>query len=439
MEPVGLDYEDDLTQLNHRARRGVAVISASLLAITVAGVGFLHPTLPSIGLSAWGGGPATHATYRVVAAEFVDRHTGWVVARFPSGDYAILHTTDGARSWTRQLSVAGDTHPVFMKFFNRATGVFALVGTSPLLRRTSDGGRTWSSLPGLGSTTVVASWSFADVNHGWMLAYDAGSAQSPAAKLYRTDDGGRRWAALGPPVAAPDRAYQVHFSSFTTGWLTTAGAGAYAYRTSDLGATWSRVPLPPLVGGWPHAGEFLVALQPTAGGGAVASVVYFPAIKGRSGIGGSIRAFPPLTVRGFDGGRPHTYLYGTLIDQLVGSPWTQEPAPNQVKLSTSDDGAAWKVIAPPSTAGTIGFVDASNWWWVSAGLWSKSQDGGATWSDPRGAGVVEPQPGTLRVLDRDHAWVAGAGGWRPVIQGTDDGGASWRLLPLPAIADVPTL
>ena len=433
MEPAELDVDVVLGPARSRARRAMALISASLVAVTVAGLGFLRPALPSLGASAGAG--ARQAAYHVVAADFVDRNVGWVAALFPSGDYAILRTADGARTWTRGLTVPGDSHPIFMKFFDRSTGVFALLGTSPLLRRTTDGGKTWSPLPVLDSTSAVDSWSFVDSTHGWMLA----DSPSREARLYRTEDGGRSWDDLGPPVRSGDRAYQVHFASRTTGWLTASVTGAYLYRTVDSGATWSRVDLPAPTGGWPAAGAYFVAVQPTAGRGAFASVVYFPPLKGRTGIGAIIRAYPPLTVRSFDGGRPHTYLYATGIDQIVSSPWTQDQPPNQVELSTIDNGAHWNAIAPPSTAGAIGFVDALNWWWIGAGAWSKSRDGGATWSSPREAGVVDPQPGTVRVLDRSHAWFAGSGDSRPVVEATDDGAVSWRVLALPAVDDLPTL
>ncbi|HKW72803.1 MAG TPA: YCF48-related protein [Candidatus Dormibacteraeota bacterium] len=439
MVPTELELDLDFTAPGGRARRGVMLISASLVALIVAGAVFLHPALPGTGAAAGSGPPPKQGSYRVVAADFVDASTGWVVALFRSGDYAVLRTGDGARSWTQQLTVAGDSHPIYMKFFDRSMGVFALVGTSPVLRRTFDGGRSWATQPALESTAIVTSWSFLDMDYGWMLVDEAASTGSTDAQLYRTEDGGRRWADLGAPVRAPERAYQVHFSYLTTGWLTTSGDGAYAYRTSDLGATWSREQLPAPAAGWPATGQFFVAVQPTLDVGAVASVVYFPPLKGRTGIGGTIRAFPPLTVRGFDGGRPRTFLYATLLDQLVGSPWTQEQAPNQLELGTVDNGVSWRVIAPPSTEGAIGFVNALDWWWVTAGQWSRSRDGGATWSDPRGAGAVKPEPGTLQVLDGKHAWYAGSEDSRPLLVGTDDGGTSWRVHQLPAIQDLPTL
>jgi hypothetical protein len=173
------------------------------------------------------------------------------------------------------------------------------------------------------------------------------------------------------------------------------------------------------------------------GGGVVASVVYFPAIKGRTGIGADIHGFPPLVVRGFDGGRPHTYTYSTLIDQLVVGPFAQEQPPNQTNLSTVDNGTSWSAIEPPASGGAIGCFDASNWWWIGGGQWATSRDGGATWTNPRNLAIIEPLPGSLQVLDQDHAWFAGSAGPRPVLETTGDGGRGWRMVLLPPMPDAP--
>src|SRR5438874_10214413 len=432
MEAADFDAGFDSSSSRGRARRALASIAASLVAITAVGVVFLHPILPSFGGSAI----TSRADYRVAAVDFIDRSTGWVVALVESGDYAVMHTSDGGLSWMRQLSLPSGGHAHYLKFFDRSVGLFGLVGTRPLLHLTSDGGRTWLPLPAQNVPGTVLSWSFVDSDHGWMLV-NTGRSTS-AARLYRTVDGGHLWTDLRSPVDAPDQTFQIHFSYLTTGWLTSAGAGAYAYKTNDFGATWSRVPLPSPFGGWPPIGEFFVAVQPTSGAGAVASVVYFPPIKGRTGIGGTIRGFPPLTVRGFDGGRPRTYLYTTVIDQVAGGPYGQELAPNQAQLSTLDNGGAWAVIGAPAARGAIGYLDASNWWWVGAGLWSTSKDGGVTWTGPRGTRVIEPVPGSLQVLDRDHAWFAGSTPTKPVLQSTDDGAVHWRTVTLPAIETSPT-
>ena len=433
METADLEPAFELTSAPARARRAVALIAASVITIAATAAVYLHPTLPLFG-GAINAISAPQAPYRVAAVDFVNPATGWVVVDFDSGDYAVLHTNDGGLSWTRQLSGAGQNHRRYMKFFDVAVGVFALVGAAPQLYRTADGGKSWSALPPPAVEGTVASWSFVDSEYGWMLVSAKGPITNPPTYLYRTQDGGLSWQKLGLP-AAPDQAFQVNFSYFTTGWLTSANAGPYAYKTIDFGATWAQVPLPAPAGGWPHGGRFLVAVQPTSGGGAVASVVYFPAVRGRTGVGADIRAFPPLVVRSFDGGRPHTYTYTTLINQFVEGPLGQEAPPNQARLSTADNGTTWMAILPPSSNGAIGSFDALNWWWIGAGQLASSGDSGATWTDPQNIGALEALPGSLQVLDRNHAWFAGAAGPRPVLEATADGGNGWRMVLLPPMPD----
>jgi photosystem II stability/assembly factor-like uncharacterized protein len=93
------------------------------------------------------------------------------------------------------------------------------------------------------------------------------------------------------------------------------------------------------------------------------------------------------------------------------------------------------LIQPPSSSGAIGYFDASNWWWIGGAQWAHSGDGGATWTDPQNIGAIEPLPGSLRVLDRNHAWFAGSAGARPVLEATADGGRGWRMVLLPALPD----
>jgi hypothetical protein len=181
-----------------------------------------------------------------------------------------------------------------------------------------------------------------------------------------------------------------------------------------------------------------VAVRPTKGTGVVASVVHFSNFSGRSGVGGTVRGYPPLTVRSFDGGRLRTYLYTTVIDQVVTGPFASDTPPNQTELGTVDNGHSWSSIGLPSAAGAVGFFDAAHWWWVGQGMWSRSDDAGATWSDPQDIGVIDATPGSLRVIDATHAWFAGVSGARAVLERTDDSGAHWTLSTLPALDDRPT-
>jgi len=429
-----MEADFDSTASEGRVHRAMTLIAASLVVIACSGILYLYPAVLALGAADGKAAPVLASAYRIGAVDFVSPRVGWVVALLATGEVTLLRTADGGRSWKRQLSIQGDVHPQYMRFYSDKVGVFALLGTRPILYRTSDGGTTWALRPALAPGTSVVSWSFVDAEHGWMLARDAGAAAAAPVRLWRTMDGGITWKDMGPPLSPPEQAYQVHFSDASTGWLAASGREALAYRSDDRGATWTRVALPAPNGGWPISGQFFVGVQPTQGAGVLASVVYFPPIKGRTGVGASIRAFPPLTVRSFDGGRPYTYTYTTVLDRLVVGGRTGAQPPNETVLSTTDNGATWTAIRPPATSGAIGYFNARDWWWIGAGKWSASSDGGATWTDPRGIRAMEPLPGMLQVLDGDHAWFAASAGTRPLLQSTDDAGRHWRVVTLPPLA-----
>jgi photosystem II stability/assembly factor-like uncharacterized protein len=427
-----MDADFDLTASHTHAWRAMALIGISLLVIALSGILYLHPALPAFGEGA-AKGPSARVSYRIGAVDFVDPRTGWLVALLATGDVGLLHTADGGASWTPQLAVAGDVHPTYLNFFDQRVGVFALLGVRPLLYLTQDGGASWVERYALGDGTAVISWSFVDSDHGWMLARGEGSAATTPVRLYRTQDGGRTWDDLGPPVAPPTQAYQVHFSYLTTGWLATSGPQPVAYKSIDFGATWNKVALPPPAAGWSPSGQYFVGVQPTLGPGVLASVVFFPPIKGRSGIGGTIRSFPPLTVRSFDGGRPYTYLYTTVLDRLVAGGRNGAPAPNETILTTVDNGATWNFASHLPQGGAFGYSDASHWWWVGPGAWKGSRDGGVTWGQVLPIDVDDPVPGLLQVLDARHAWMVAGADSQPVLQATDDG-LHWRTVSLPPVA-----
>ncbi|HEV2140704.1 MAG TPA: hypothetical protein VGT01_05885 [Candidatus Dormibacteraeota bacterium] len=432
------ELEPDPSVLPARARRGLALIVGSCLAIAITGITYLHPSLDFMAGSA--GAPHPTDRYSVTAIDFVDTDTGWVAIEFETGDFALLHTTDGGLSWTRQMFGRGGGRRPYLKFFDALAGVFGLVGGNPVLFRTTDAGRTWAPVSIRGVGGMVLSWSFVDSDYGWALVSGTSPDTPLPAYLYRTVDGGGLWTNLGVPAPAPDQVFQASFSYLTTGWLTSANDdGPYVYKTIDYGQSWTRVALPAPSGGWPHGGTFLVATQPTAGGGVLASVVFVPALHGRKSGGAIIRDFPPLTVRAFDGGRPVTYTYATGVgDKDLGPiPQNVAPAPNQVLLSTVDGGASWKPITVPAALGAVGYFDAANWWWVGSGKLASSRDGGATWTSLRPVTAPEPSPGTLQVFDGAHALFAVSNQSPPSLETTHDGGAHWRAVPLPPILDAP--
>ena len=416
-----------------RSRRALTLIVTSLVAISATGVTYLHPSLPGSASQVRSAVSATsQAGYQLAAVDFVSPASGWVVATFDSGDFTVLHTADAGDHWVRQLSGPTTGHGPYIHFFDGSRGLFALIGGRPLMYWTTDGGQSWRSQAALSAGAAVLSLSFVDPDHGWMLVL-RNPSKATSVELFRTEDGGTSWTNLGQPTLASDQPYRVQFADRTTGWLDSLSASPYAYRSVDAGSSWQLVPLPAPPGGWLKGGQFFVAARPTQGFGVVATVVSFPPSTGRSGVGGTITWYPPLTLRTFDGGAQVSYTYSTLVDEVNGGPQQPVQAPNQVQLGSLDGGATWSAIGPPSDQGSIGYSDAQNWWWIGSGSWSKSSDGGTTWSPYHNAGVPQPLTGSLQVLDRSHAWFGAMAGPRPLLEATNDGGEHWRMVLLPSI------
>jgi photosystem II stability/assembly factor-like uncharacterized protein len=425
------DHESQVA--SPHARRALGLIAVSVLAIAFTGLAYVHPF--TFGARQVAGARA-QAAYKLAGVDFVSPANGWFAATLDSGRYAVLHTSDAGASWTRQLSGELSGRGVYMQFFDSGHGVFALTGAQSLIFRTADGGRTWSSRPVMNSATSVLSMSFIDPNQGWLLT---------RSELFRTRDGGGSWTNLGTPVSAADQAYQVHFSDNAVGWLDSVSERPYAYKSVDGGRSWRQLPLLPPGGGLPSAGQFFVAAQPTQGAGVVATIVGIAPFLNRLRIGQRVVAYPPLTIRAFDGGEPVTYSQEIFADAMPGVDlaaagakvnsgfWAQVQAPHQVEVSSLDGGVSWSVIAPPTAPGAIGYSDAQTWWWIGYGAWSTSSDAGTTWTPSRTAGVQQPLPGSLQVLDSRHAWFGAMVGTTAVLQTTEDGGLSWEMIGLPAI------
>jgi photosystem II stability/assembly factor-like uncharacterized protein len=91
----------------------------------------------------------------------------------------------------------------------------------------------------------------------------------------------------------------------------------------------------------------------------------------------------------------------------------------------------------PSEFGTFGYADPTDWWWIGAGAWATSSDGGVTWMRMQSPGTPAPLPGSLQIIDRAHAWFAGMNATTPVLVATDDGGHKWRTVGLPSLTPTP--
>lgn len=440
---MGPDDEAGFIEHPSRARRAKALGALSLIAVAVAGVLYLKPSFePAVAPPAQAAPATTGAPgYQLDSVDFVDPSDGWVLADLDNSTFSVLGTTNAGRRWTARLTAPSSRPAEFMRFFDRSTGVVVTTGPNAVMFATRDGGTTWTNRE-VGVTNYVIAASFVDAANGWLLDY---GGTSGGTQLFTTADGGRSWRSQGSPVSDVTQAYGVTFADRAHGWLDTVAPGPYVYATVDGGKVWLPVELPAPRGGWPVPhGSFFVAARPTQGGGVIVTVVNSQHINGRNAAGTAVLSYPPLTVRTFDGGSPVEYVYSTFVDSTISGvlrannkpgPATYQVQPaNQIGFRSLDGGETWSAFAPPTAGGTIGYADATNWWWAGPGVSRHTTDGGETWSPALTDPIPTPLPGSLIVLDPTHAWISALGDAGPVLFTTADGGTTWVEVRLPPIA-----
>ncbi len=137
-----------------------------------------------------------------------------------AGETWVRRTTDGGQTWSNQSpSPFGTYHG--STFANSTTGW--IVGTR--IKRTDDGGLTWTPQTAPGGT--LRDVAFVDPSTGWAVG-DGGT-------IIHTTNGGANWVAQSAPGAT--QLNGVSAVDASTVWI--AGAGGYIAFTTDGGATWT--------------------------------------------------------------------------------------------------------------------------------------------------------------------------------------------------------
>jgi photosystem II stability/assembly factor-like uncharacterized protein len=142
---------------------------------------------------------------------------GWVATM----DGAIIHTTDGGRTWTYQFSGLNDSlEDIF--FLDSQHGW----ATGNAMLWTTDGGQHWTEANSEKATNYDIE--FGDLNNG--LAVGIGGV------VYRTTDGGRNWFHVLTPTGKNLK--NISYASSQLAWAV--GQDGEIIRTTDGGATWHR-------------------------------------------------------------------------------------------------------------------------------------------------------------------------------------------------------
>jgi photosystem II stability/assembly factor-like uncharacterized protein len=390
--------------MSRRARRAMPLIAAALTAIVVAGVIYLHPSLPAAPAKA----PAKvtkplllsnqySATY-----DFVTPSVGWAFVLYRlSGPalFSVYSTSDAAKHWSKQLTASFATQGLtWIKFFDRAHGVIT-IGSPGVLYRTADGGAHWEQLrlPPYSPTSIT----FSDPLHGWLIGVsDSNSAD--ARHFFATVDGGSSWTELPMPrwVVGGGKGGvggELQFRRPSEGWL---GAGAdlpTVYSTIDGGTSWQ-----------PHALPNQLPPSLQTGGKPIPPGAAYSFIT-------SVDLLPQVGVIAFF---DHYYGQG-------------------VAYSTFDGGSTWRSLAPPpgeTTYSDFVYQDAFHWWAMRFGTLWKTSDAGQSWkqvSQQTDDWDYRPQ-----VVDAKHAFALLVGSPGNQVPGTglamtSDGGLHWRQVDAP--------
>ena len=168
----------------------------------------------------------------------------------------LRRTADGGRTWTILLR----DNIASIRFASVTRGWLAMVDASGTaeVRVTSDGGSTWTTTLRTASGAPMG-LDAATNQTAWLMTEDTSScsaSQCGTYTLFRTDDGGTTWASIGNPNGAIGGCTLGHlagplFASPSTGWLAlNLGAGGVAgpgglLQTKDGGKTWRCAAKPP--------------------------------------------------------------------------------------------------------------------------------------------------------------------------------------------------
>jgi photosystem II stability/assembly factor-like uncharacterized protein len=156
--------------------------------------------------------------------QFRDSLHGWMLTEGTGG--TIKRTTNGGASWS-QFGVGGSAWIGGISFASPESGW--AFGGSGNVRFTSNGGATWSS-HNPGTTAYLETGFFLNPNEGWV----AGGYGGSNSYIGHTTDGGVSW--TSQPPAANNHFYASFFLNSRQGWL--GAVSGYVQGTRDSGNTW---------------------------------------------------------------------------------------------------------------------------------------------------------------------------------------------------------
>lgn len=216
----------------------------------------------------WDSMDMNNSSFIVNALYFTDDVNGSACGDAHDAQLYLAYTRNGGETWTRTPSPPApppDTFPKYDLHFPSSSVGYAC-GDRGTIIKTTDGGRTWSSIPSAGTGRNFTVF-FTDNNTGfvggsagiyrttnggfsWTRVYDAqvfdiffinsqvGYACGDSGKIYKTVNGGTNWTAITTPTT---RNLNALFFIGNTGYAV--GDGGTVLKTTD-GTNWQLEPIP---------------------------------------------------------------------------------------------------------------------------------------------------------------------------------------------------
>ncbi|MBL7127711.1 MAG: T9SS type A sorting domain-containing protein [Ignavibacteria bacterium] len=191
---------------------------------------------------------------------FINSSTGWVIRSIGSignaNGAALFKTINGGINWTKLIIPSYD-FGFYVQFVDANTGWMSLANSTFTVFgffRSTNGGINWSAIT---IPPVVGIPFFINSNTGWLMPVVPGSSGTTSDTIRKTTNGGLSWTA---PWGTNNQVYLsiINFSDVNNGWI--AGHSGVVLKTTNGGTNWNYVTNTGQTSSYQtHAGYFLNA------------------------------------------------------------------------------------------------------------------------------------------------------------------------------------
>ncbi len=342
---------------------------------------------------------------------FTSKDVGWIVG----SKGTVKKTTDGGQTWTDVSLTTKTLRAVF--FLDAKNGWIA--GSDGTLFHTTDGGDHWTKVGSFSDQDDFKAVCFVDEKHGWV----AGSNASLTGKgiFYRTTDGGVTW---NPATDLGGVRTEINAISFADEKSGILGTKAYLYYTTDGGDHWTQSKLD--FGGNVYSRNDFKAVAMVS-----AKVGY---ATGWGSMAAGLQ--PTILMKTTDGGQTWTFLnqtdptycYGYAMyfkDETNGFIVGGGAGYGSLVLKTTDGKTFTPMpIFTGNSLSAITCVDGRLWVTGSYGEVAFSDDGAQTWTHRNGV----PNIVNFYTVVAPAREAILAAGWNGGLLRSTDGGKNWAYV-----------